>query len=165
MMELGAILCLPRSPLCLQCPVYDFCQTRGEHRTAPRAKPIIRSVAYLLVMRMQGRRKEILLEQRARDASLMPGMFELPPLPLDAVDKHFPLLRLRHSITNTNYQVEVFGEDCSELMPEPGLPSLQSAIAASEADLHWASLQQLTLLPLTGLARKALVRLKLLEAR
>ena len=35
MMELGATLCLPRSPLCLECPVIDFCKTRGEHRTAP----------------------------------------------------------------------------------------------------------------------------------
>lgn len=165
MMELGATICLPRGPMCLQCPVYDFCETRGEHRTAPRAKPNVRGVAYLLAVRVQGRRKEVLLEQRARDASLMPGMFELPPLPLDAVSRHFPLLRLRHSITNTNYQVEIFGEDFAEAGASTPMSSLHSAIAAAETDLHWASLQQLDLLPLTGLARKALVRLKLLEAR
>ena len=36
MMELGAMICLPRSPLCLQCPVLAFCRTRGEHPTPPR---------------------------------------------------------------------------------------------------------------------------------
>ena len=28
MMELGATVCLPRAPLCLQCPVYALCRTR-----------------------------------------------------------------------------------------------------------------------------------------
>ena len=40
----------------------------------------------------------------------MPGMYELPPLPMDAVAAHEPLLRLRHSITNTNYYVEIYGQ-------------------------------------------------------
>ena len=31
MMELGAMVCLPRGPLCLQCPVVELCATRGEH--------------------------------------------------------------------------------------------------------------------------------------
>ncbi|HEX3730734.1 MAG TPA: hypothetical protein VHV47_13065, partial [Opitutaceae bacterium] len=30
MMELGATMCLPRAPLCLQCPVQALCKTRGE---------------------------------------------------------------------------------------------------------------------------------------
>src|SRR5665213_752777 len=31
MMELGAMVCLPQTPLCGECPVYEFCRTRGEH--------------------------------------------------------------------------------------------------------------------------------------
>ena len=33
MMELGATVCLPRNPLCLQCPVEHTCRTKGEHPT------------------------------------------------------------------------------------------------------------------------------------
>jgi A/G-specific adenine glycosylase len=29
MMELGATVCLPKAPLCAQCPVYGLCLTRG----------------------------------------------------------------------------------------------------------------------------------------
>ena len=79
----------------------------------------------------------------------MPGMFELPPLPIDSVTKSVPLLRVRHAITNTNYQVEVFADDAK----------LRTAIPAAEDDLHWAATQQLSILPLTGLTRKCLIRM------
>ena len=42
-----------------------------------------RRAAYLLAVRKRDGRTEVLLEQRAQEASLMAGMFELPPLPLD----------------------------------------------------------------------------------
>ena len=108
MMELGATICLPKAPLCLHCPVYAMCRTRGEHVTAPRAVQKSRPAAYLLSLRKRGTVTEVLLERRAEDASLMAGMYELPPLPQDAVQGREPLLRVRHSITNTNYYVQVF---------------------------------------------------------
>ncbi len=75
MMELGATICLPRAPLCLHCPVYSMCKTRGEHLTPPRAAQRSRQAAYLLSLRKSGTATEVLLEQRAADASLMPGMY------------------------------------------------------------------------------------------
>ena len=54
MMELGATICLPRAPLCLHCPVFEFCETRGEHVTMPRDKPRSRTVAHLLALRKRG---------------------------------------------------------------------------------------------------------------
>lgn len=110
MMELGATVCLPRAPLCLHCPVFAFCRTRGEHPTGTRAPLRSRHVACLLATRKNGTNTEVLLERRPKEASLMPGMLELPPLPLDAVHGREPVLRLRHSITNTNFYVEVFAE-------------------------------------------------------
>jgi A/G-specific adenine glycosylase len=153
MMELGATLCLPRAPLCLHCPVYSMCKTRGEHITPPRAVQLSRPAAYLLNLRKRGTVTEVLLELRADDASLMPGMYELPPLPLDAVQGREPLLRLRHSITNTNYYVQVFAAH------GPEDSGLRRAIPASNSDLHWVETHRLGSLPLTGLARKALQRL------
>jgi A/G-specific adenine glycosylase len=95
----------------------------------------------------------VLLELRADDASLMPGMYELPPLPLDAVQGREPLLRLRHAITNTNYYVQIFAAH------GPEDSGLRRAIPAANRDMHWVLTSRLSTLPLTGLARKALQRL------
>ena len=110
MMELGATICLPKSPLCLQCPVFALCRTRGEHVTPARVKQKSRVVAHLLAVRKVGTMTEVLLERRPAEASLMAGMLELPPLPLDAVQGREPVLRIRHAITNTNYYAQIFSE-------------------------------------------------------
>ncbi len=154
-MELGATICLPKAPLCLHCPVYDLCATRGEHATPERGKQQSRPVAALLLTRKQGASTEVLLERRSGDASLMPGMLELPWLPLDAVEGREPLLKLRHSITNTNYYVAVYCENAHDR----GV--LRKAIPASREVLEWHGLHRLTEVPLTGLARKVLKRIDL----
>ena len=189
MMELGATICLPRNPLCLQCPVVDFCHTRGEHLTAKRDKQQSRAVAHLLALRKRGTATEVLLERRPNDASLMPGMLELPALPLDAVAAREPVLRLRHAITNTNYYVTIYTEGAwgappppadpdhdpdhatdhhpdeddqlfvADTAPTPAPESLLHAIPAASAMLQWTPTAQLPTHPLTGLARKVLQRL------
>ena len=151
MMELGATLCLPRGPLCLNCPVFALCRTRGEHLTAPRGKPRSRRVAYLLMTRKRSVVTQVLLERRPAEASLMPGMLELPPLPLDVLEAREPLLRVRHSITDTNYYVEIFTGD----------RTLRRAVPAAKDALSWHPVAHLSELPLTGLARKVLSRVDL----
>ncbi len=136
MMELGATICLPRGPLCLQCPVFRFCRTRGEHPTAARTPLRSRPAACLLATRKRGVTTEVLLERRAAEATLMPGMLELPPLPLEAVAGREPVLRLRHSITDTNYYVEVY----SEAAPD-GTPDIDLAPDADAADADAADVQ------------------------
>jgi A/G-specific adenine glycosylase len=153
MMELGATICLPRNPLCLHCPVLSMCRTRGEHIASPRTAQRSRPAAYLLSLRKRGTITEVLLELRPEESSLMPGMYELPPLPTDAVQGREPLLRLRHAITNTNYYVQIFAAH------GPQDNGLRRAIPAAATDLHWIPTNRLASLPLTGLARKALQRL------
>jgi A/G-specific adenine glycosylase len=175
MMELGATICLPRGPLCLQCPVVEFCKTRGEHKKDVREKQRSRIVAHLLALRKRGTVTEVLLERRASDASLMPNMLELPPLPLEAVVGREPVLRVRHAITNTNYYVQVFAEgapgvelvsasDDEELFVgstdrASAADSLLHEIPAAKDDVEWAATSRLNQLPLTGLTRKVLQRL------
>ncbi len=159
MMELGATICLPRAPLCLHCPVYSMCKTRGEHKTRPRAAQRSRPAAYLLNLRKRGTLTEVLLEQRAEDVSLMPGMYELPPLPQDAVQGREPMLRVRHSITNTNYYVQVFAAR------DRGDRGLRRAVPAAKGDLHWVRTSRLGSLPLTGLAKKVLQRLDVMQVK
>ena len=159
MMELGATICLPKGPLCLHCPAYSLCSTRGEHVTAPRGRQTSRPAAFLLATRKQGRGTEVLLERRGDEASLMPGMLELPPLPLDAIEGREPLLNLRHSITSTNYYVGVYMESAGSTGHR-----LRDTVPAAEAALGWYSAHLLHDLPLTGLARKVLRRVDLWSA-
>src|ERR1035437_6289688 len=168
MMELGATVCLPRAPLCLQCPVYALCRTRGEHPRPARAPQRSLPVACLLDLRKRGTITEVLLEHRAADAPVMPAMFELPPLPLEAVEGREPALRVRHAITNTNYYVQVFAPHRYEpngsggrIRPEAH--PLRRAIPKGSRDLHWVNISRLAGVPLTGLTRKILRRLHVME--
>jgi A/G-specific adenine glycosylase len=162
MMELGATLCLPRTPLCLQCPVQTLCKTRGEHTTPARGPQRSLPVACLLDLRKKGLVTEVLLALRPAASSIMPAMFELPQLPLDAAAGREPLLRVRHAITNTNYYVQVFSPRRHESGRSQAQP-LRRAIPKGSGELHWANVSRLPGLPLTGLARKILRRLHVME--
>ena len=165
MMELGATICLPRAPLCLQCPVVAMCRTRGEHVTGARTKMQSRTVAHLLALRKRGVATEVLLERRADDASLMAGMLELPALPLDVTEGREPALRLRHAITNTNYYVQIFTENVISQggTGEPSVEhSLVEQIPAGKEVLDWVKTSRLAQLPLTGMTRKTLRRLQVM---
>jgi len=141
MMELGATICTPRAPQCLLCPVISFCKTRGAHYTAVTAPRKNKELCYALVRRGDA----VLLVRRPADASLMAGMWELPPLAAEQINGHAPLLRLRHSITDSDYRVTVF-VIAPDQRPEP-------AVAA-----RWFTVPQCERLPLTGLTRKILRR-------
>jgi A/G-specific adenine glycosylase len=168
MMELGATLCLPRAPLCLQCPVHALCRTRGEHTTPPRAPQRSLPVACLLDLRKRGPATEVLLEHRPAGATVMPAMYELPPLPLEAVEGREPVLRVRHAITNTNYYVQVFAaqrQEGSGVVPgRAEALALRRAIPKGSRDLLWVPISRLAGVPITGLTRKILQRLHVMES-
>jgi A/G-specific adenine glycosylase len=150
MMELGATVCLPRSPLCLQCPICDLCATRGEHPARGRKPMRTRNGAYAFLPRTRNRNAEVLLERRPADASLMPGMWELPALGPNPAPEDAPILTLRHSITNTNYFVSIYGLNLKELRNHSKTTTAR----------RWFAVDELPNLPLTGLARKVLKRLQ-----
>jgi len=159
MMELGATVCLPKGPRCGECPVYALCATRGEHVTPAKAAQRSLPAAYLLNLRKHGTVTEVLLYRRRADERLMPGMLELPPLPEEVVEGREPLLRLRHSITNTNYYVQVFAP--RSLRDK----ALARTLAGKEVELEWVRTNRLGGLPLTGVARKALQRLDVMAVQ
>ena len=169
MMELGATVCLPRAPLCNACPVFGMCQTRGEHATQARPSQRSRPAAYLLDLRKHGAATEVLLELRAGNASVMPAMFELPPLPADAVESREPVLRLRHSITNTNYYVQVyapqrFDPGAKTKRAQTLMHPLRKAVQDPDRELHWVRTARLPGIPMTGLTRKILQRLRVMDS-
>lgn len=138
-MELGALVCLPRTPLCANCPVSMLCASRGSgpsRRQPPRRKSVLN---YGLALR--GRK--LLVQQRPNSVSLMPGMWELPVLNKINPPTREPLLKLRHAITNTDYSVFVYA---IELRAWRGG--------------RWVAFDSAKRLPLTGLTRKILHRLR-----
>ena len=147
MMELGATVCAPRTPQCLICPVNLFCVTRGVEEPKPKAPRKSKETSYGFAQRGD----EVLLVQRAADASLMAGMWELPPLSRDNVNGDVPLLRVRHSITDTDYRVSVYSVGEHRVPEDSG--------SSSEPNAGWFTAKQRERLPLTGLARKILRKL------
>jgi A/G-specific adenine glycosylase len=153
MMELGATVCLPRNPQCLVCPIADHCATRGEHKTAPRARMRSREIAHALCVRTHRGELEVLLEQRPSAVTVMPGMWELPPLANpDVPDEHLRMA-VRHAIMQVNYYVRI------RAVLEDEVPTLAGPAAGKRG---WVSVDELPSLPLTGLARKVLIRAHLL---
>ena len=147
MMELGALVCQPRQPLCPQCPVARWCSTAlALHPPPPVRPPIARRKVQVhhLLARRAGR---ILLTQRRPDESLMPGMWELPASPPPPASRP-AAMALRHSILNTDYRVTILTATPAE-----------STLAASGPAARWFTRKQALALPLTGLARKVLLRL------
>lgn len=141
MMELGALVCLPGQPLCQACPVAALCASQGpgeRSEQTPRRKAIL----HYTFLHRDG---QVFLQQRAATNSLMPGMWELPLCNGAARPASVPLLKLRHSITNTDYVVLVFADGT-----EHGSKG------------RWVSLSSVERLPLTGLTRKILDKLELL---
>jgi len=143
MMELGATICTPRAPQCQQCPLNRWCQSRGVDVARPQAARKHEQLCYALVQKGG----KVLLTRRPRDASLMAAMWELPPFPESRRNGNPRVMRLRHSIINTDYEVLVFSAG-------------RDAAQASQNNLRWFSRRQWERLPLTGLARKVLRRVE-----
>jgi A/G-specific adenine glycosylase len=141
MMELGATICTPRAPKCLLCPVHEYCRSRGAEEARPQPCRKNKDLHYGFAQNGNS----VLLVQRPSEASLMAGMWELPSISPGDLDADVPMLRIRHSITDTDYRVSVF--------------SLGDRLKVPAHNPRWFTSRQWEHLPLTGLARKILRRL------
>jgi A/G-specific adenine glycosylase len=142
MMELGAIICLPRQPQCSICPVFSQCATRGKLESSENELPgkFVRQRRRDICYALDHRDRSVFLVQRPKHASLMPGMWELPEVPVSSVPSQVSLT-VRHSITVTNYTVRV----------------MRGPVPAQSRG-RWVPKRRIPQLPLTGLARKILKR-------
>jgi A/G-specific adenine glycosylase len=140
MMELGATICTPRSPQCLICPLLDWCATRGVEPPKPQAARKREEIYFALAQRGDA----ILLVRRPPNAKRMANMWELPELP--HASKAEPLARLRHSITDTDYDVAI-------------VPAPNSPVRNLNGNARWLTRKQWQKLALTGLTRKVLKKL------
>jgi len=154
MMELGALVCRPRSPLCVSCPVASFCLAykRGEQEIIPRPKKreVRRIEAVIAVIRHQDR----YLIQKRPEKGLMAGLWEFPggkiepgESPERALRREIreelglelgrveTLLEVKHAYTRFQVRLRVFGSRLDEK------PSLRGR------DLRWVGLRSLRHFP------------------
>ena len=140
-MELGATVCLSRTPECGACPVAKFCAARaaGTERQLPirRPKPEATRLALDLVLLRRGG-KVCLVQRTARERRLA-GFWELPEKAALKPGKTVELYRFCHRIVNNIFEVTIWESTASK--PTGG---------------RWVGFDRLREIPLTTITKKAL---------
>jgi A/G-specific adenine glycosylase len=81
-MELGAMVCTPRSPKCLSCPLQADCIAFQAGRTLPRKTPKKKRKAFRVVAFWLENEQGILLQKRP-ESGLLAGMWQLPAVEME----------------------------------------------------------------------------------
>jgi A/G-specific adenine glycosylase len=173
MMELGAVVCTPRAPGCLTCPVVELCATRGELAGSTNgARQKKREIHYAL----DCREGYVFLVRRARDARLMAGMWELPEVEGSMGGAGKTLIprfarndKIKRNENKTNGNVKTRGNGRDAAMVPQAYLTLRHSITVtdytvkvwrmsppSELRGKWVAAERLSRVALTGLARKIL---------
>ncbi|MFI5298401.1 MAG: A/G-specific adenine glycosylase [Polyangiales bacterium] len=171
LMELGAMICVPREPRCGACPLSDACvaRARGIEKTLPivrekAARPIVREQA--IVLRRRDASSEEILVARCVESGLFGGLWEPPRLDregkraLDARLTHAlgvdarvsskPVRKVRHVLTHRELRIDVHeGDLAATPRPRPRAVERYDAFA-------WTTIDGLAALGVSTLARKVL---------
>lgn len=147
LMELGALLCRPRSPDCPSCPWRHSCKS---HLTDdPSALPLIKkkSIARKSVQRLFHRRisrgvPEILLEKIPENARRLAGQYQLPRLPEGMqTPRAEPLLVRSRGISNERIRESIYA--APPAWPPKNKKMLQEG-------LHWIPVSRLDSITIPG---------------
>jgi A/G-specific adenine glycosylase len=153
LMELGALVCTPREPRCLLCPVRQDCfafQTgRVDEFPQRTQRPKVTERRFIALVAMNKNR--FLVRQRAGDV-VNAHLWEFPNIEIDLTENNLakvakpfqiiegkPLCRIRHSITRYRILLEAFHANAAD-----GTPGV------------WKTIAELNRLPLTSAHRKVL---------
>lgn len=140
LMELGALICTPRTPSCLICPVQRFCATETPERL-PVKKPRPKVVALDELCGWIEREGAILLEQQT--GSRWNGLWRLPLLKgteCGGGGGEKPLVRLTYPFTNHRITLRVIPAPAPRSLPE---------------NWAWISHEQLAKIAMTAPHRRA----------
>ncbi|MBI5423349.1 MAG: A/G-specific adenine glycosylase [Opitutae bacterium] len=144
MMELGATVCFRAKPLCLTCPVADFCAARraGNQDTLPRFAPKQieqKSVTRIFVLD----RDRLLLRRGGAQAKRLAGVHELPEAHDLGIKPDAATLLATKRRTITRFQIT---EQIHAIKADA---SLRKRIAADGA-LEWVARSELDRVTLSG---------------
>lgn len=147
LMELGALICTPRSPSCQRCPVASSCRARAEGRVSElpvlgeKAKPKPQRLRSLVARTLDER---VLLVRR-RSTGLFGGLWEPPSLDADEdgrgdLFRWLPLVstslagQVTHVLSHRRLVVDVHIGILSRVPSRPKLPAIYEAAGVFEAD-------------------------------
>jgi A/G-specific adenine glycosylase len=125
LMELGALICTPRAPQCLICPIRIHCRAE-DPETLPRKKPRPKTIALTENCAWIVRNGKLLLEQQT--GPRWRGLWKLPTFPVRQANSRL-LLAFDYPFTNHRVTLSVYSARASEKLS----PS-QQWIALSEID-------------------------------
>lgn len=143
LMELGATLCTPRAPRCVDCPVRKNCLAyeRGTVAERPVKKARRKTLELVESCGWVFEKGRLLLEQQT--GKRWKGLWKLPLLRKTPVDTE-PLLESSYPFTHHRVMLGVY---------------VVSRAALSGSKLTWFSIPELKALPLTSPHRRAIERL------
>lgn len=113
LMEMGALICTPRAPACLVCPVRVFCRAQDPERL-PLKKPRPKTVRLTEDCGWIVRGEEVLLEQQT--GKRWHGLWRLPLLTEPHAD--IPLVKLSYPFTHHRVEMSVFHGSSPLIMAE-----------------------------------------------
>ena len=183
LMELGALVCLPRRPRCLLCPLARFCRAKQagltERYPAPRTRRATVPVRLVAVLIRKGR--QIALIRRA-PGGLMEGLYDLPGIEVgEQEDARATLKRwlrdrfgigirgleligkIRHTVTHRRITADVFeallaGHETAALIREHALDHAGSGVApqADAEGVRFFPVERIEQLGVSAMGRKML---------
>ncbi|MEF3367580.1 A/G-specific adenine glycosylase [Methylocystis sp. 9N] len=165
LMELGAVICVPRAPDCAACPLAPFCAARRESaqekypvREAKRAKPQRRGAIFIL------RRGDDVLLRRLPPRGLFGGMNAFPSTPLTEDAGAKDLLGFAPCPARWRALEEPVAHVFTHFALEATVFVAQTRAKAPPPDCRWAARRDLDKEGLPTLMRKAAIRAGLVEA-
>jgi len=158
MMELGALICLPRQPQCPACPLSRDCFARSRKRVADFPRPAPRaSVTQRRFMALVVSDGERLLVRQRPAGVVNAGLWEFPNVEVSSDAKNLlpfaapfkiaagaPFMSVRHSITRYRILLEAYRAE------------LPAGPASAEAGAVWKTAAEIKKLPFTSAHRKVL---------
>jgi A/G-specific adenine glycosylase len=142
LMELGALICTPRAPKCVACPVERFCAAAasGAQEDFPVKKPRRRTARLAEPCALITRDGEVLLEHQS--GSRWQGLWKLPAL--ERIPEKRPDLVIEYPFTHHRVTLSVYR---------------QKAPRSQKPGREWHAIAGLAGVPLAAAHRRALERL------
>lgn len=122
MMELGALICTPKNPLCLLCPVRDNCEAfdKGTFEKLPvKSKNNSKKVIEQSVFLIRNKQGKYVLQKRSE--KLLHGMWQFPmyesndaireisdKLNMSIQTVETPIFELKHQFTHLTWKIKVY---------------------------------------------------------
>ncbi len=163
-MDLGALVCLPRNPLCSECPLKDLCQARcsGLEQQLPLKQPG-KQVPQRHAMALLIHRQERYLVRRRPTSGFLGGLWEFPSIDFgaeDFVETQMARLMADHAVCGNPQRLGSINHVYSHFRLDLQLFQLAiddlSQIGETDTESNWCSLTQLKTLALHGAHQKAL---------